>query len=375
MKKILLVAGEASADLYGSYLVKELQVLDKGLCFFGLGGPRMRSSGVELFYDLTSEAAAGLDPLVKFGRFARIFRQLTSHIKKDKPDIAVLIDFPDFNLRLARVLKQYRIPVIYYISPQVWAWRKGRIKTIARLVTKMLVIFEFETTLYQKYGVPVEFVGHPLMDVISKIRNPKSEIRNQLGLREDGLIIGLLPGSRVGEFRRHFPILIKAIDLIKKELPGVQFILAAAPKITSDLIEKYLPAQPPPLHIVSGKTYEVMQASDLLITASGTATVEAAIFGTPMIVIYKVSPLTAWAFGPLIKTPYYAMVNIIAGKKVVPELIQKAATPQKIAAESLTLLREERLKEIQTELEMVRSKLGSAGASRRTAEIIFAQQT
>ena len=378
-KKILIVAGEASSDLHGSNLVRALKEKCRSkkmpcLKVIGLGGPRMQAAGVELLYDLTRLASAGLDPLRNFNKFTQIFRQVVSNARQEKPDLAVLIDFPDFNLRLAAKLKEQNIPIIYYISPQIWAWRPGRIKTIARLIDKMLVIFEFEEKLYQKHKIPVEFVGHPLLDVIrTEVRRQKSEVRKQLRLKKDDFVMGLLPGSRETEIKRHLPVMLESARLIKKDWHKKQmvFSIAAAPKISPALIKRLTSNFNLPCKIYYNQSYDVIQASDLVITSSGTATIEAAIFGTPMIVIYKVSLLTALAFSPLIKTSFYAMANIIAGKKVVPELIQRQARPEKIAAAVLQILQQDQLPQISRELDTVRRRLGSAGASTRAATAIL----
>jgi len=377
MKKILLVAGETSTDLYGAYLISALKERTKEpVDIFGLGGPRMGSAGMRVIRDFTKEAGTGLDPLTRFTYFARTFRQLVSYIKKERPDVAVLMDLPDFNLRLAKEIKRLHIPIVYYISPQVWAWRSSRIKTIAKLVDKMLVIFEFEKDLYAKYNIPVVFVGHPLLDVIGEIRNPtpnqvRGEIRNRLGIKQARLVIGLLPGSRKSEFIRHFPIMLKSAGLIRDKFSDAVFVLACAPQVTDRLVNQYLNKTDMKIHTYFNQTYNVMQASDLLITASGTATVESAIFGTPLVVIYKVSIVTASILGPLIKTPYYAMVNIIAGKKIVPELMQSEANPKRIANEVIRLIEGTHLKQVSDELLMVRERLGTRGASQRAADEII----
>jgi lipid-A-disaccharide synthase len=368
MKNILLIAGEASADLYGSFLISSLKEQSKEeLYFSGLGGDKMQSAGMHILYDFTKEAGTGLDPLKRLTQFARIFRQIINYAKNNKPDVAVLIDLPDFNIRLAKHLKRLSIPVVYYISPQVWAWRKGRIKTIAKVVDKMLVIFDFEKPLYEKYNIPVTFVGHPLLDVIKDPGYKKIEARKNLGIPHDALAIGFLPGSRKSEFTRHFPIMLKAAELISRKNPSAIFVLACAPQITKELIDKCSNKTSIKFNSYFNQTYDVMRSSDLMLTASGTATVEAAIFSTPIIVIYKVSFITASILGPLIKTPYYAMVNIIAHKKIVPELMQSQATPENIAKEVMIFLEGDNLKNISSELLKVRGKLGFPGASQRTA--------
>ncbi|MDI6787310.1 MAG: lipid-A-disaccharide synthase [Planctomycetota bacterium] len=376
MKNILIVAGETSGDLHAANLVLALKSLlhnrNKEIRFYGLGGTKMTDAGVSLLEPFTHRAGTGLDPLLNIVHFSRVFRKLVAFSRREKPDLSILIDFPDFNLRLARELKKYNIPVVYYISPQIWAWRKGRIKTIKRYVDKMLVIFEFEKEIYQKAGVPVEFVGHPLLDVIGEIRNPKSKIRNRLGLNPEGLVIGLLPGSRESEFKRHFPIIVDATKIISSKTPRpIKYILGAAPDITPQLVNKMLKQSTPTITPYYNRTVEVITASDLLITVSGTVTVESAILGTPMVVIYRVPLVTELVFSPFIKTPYYAMVNIIAQRKIVPELIQRQCSPLIIAENVLALLQDNKLERMKKELNEVRKRLGQPGASERAAEIIY----
>lgn len=378
MKKILIVAGEASGDLHGSNLVLAIKALtagkDEPLSFFGLGGVKMQDAGVRLLEPLTHHAGTGLDPLMHVVHFTSIFRKLVSSLRKERPDMVILIDFPDFNLRFARYAKEYNVPVVYYISPQIWAWRKGRIKTIQRYVDKMIVIFEFEKEFYQRFNVSVEFVGHPLLDVMErrKVSNlTKEQTKESLGLDKKDFIIGLLPGSRPSEFKRHFPIMQKAARVISNKNNKIKYILAAAPDITPQLVNKMNSLKDISIMPFYNRTYEVISASDILITVSGTVTIEAALFRTPMVVIYRVPLLTELVFAPLIKTPYYAMVNIIAQKKIVQELIQKDCTAAKIAENVISLLDANKLSRMRQDLDEVRNKLGSQGASKRAAEIIY----
>ncbi len=411
MKHILIVAGEASGDLHASNLVKAMRNAECGmpnaeLKFSGLGGEQMQSAGVELLTptstssaeSFTKHAGTGLDPLLKITHFSQVFRKLVSYASKTKPDLAILVDFPDFNLRLAPRLKALGIKVVYYISPQIWAWRQSRVKIIQKYVDKMIVIFGFEQEFYNRFNVAAEFVGHPLLDALdSRLRgnDMRNDARRALGLGKDDLVIGLLPGSRPSEFKRHFPIMQKAIHILHHpartggtsagtEGAKIKYILGAAPDITPEIVDKFDEDKPRCLPNDTGRqrplrsliqpfynqTYEVIAASDILITVSGTITVEAALFQTTMIVIYKVPLLTELVFRPLIKTPFYAMVNIIAGKKVVPELIQQNCTPAKIAQAVTELMNADARSRMQEELTKVKAKLGSAGASKRAAEII-----
>ncbi|MFA5793544.1 MAG: lipid-A-disaccharide synthase [Candidatus Brocadiia bacterium] len=371
MKKIMIVAGETSADLHGSNLITALKsVCKEDIKVFGLGGPKMRAAGVELLDDITAYAGTGLDPLRNLARFSDIFRQLVHAARSNRPDLAILIDFPDFNLRLAKKLKAYGIKIAYYISPQVWAWRAGRINIIRKYVDKMLVLFEFEKEFYKRYDIDVEWVGHPLLDAIKPSPVTKQEIRRSLGLPPNGLVIGILPGSRLSEFRRHFPVIAKALPLIKSSSP-VRYIMGAAPNITQKMINEYMPAgHKTDISVYYGRTYDVIRAADLLIAVSGTVTLEAAIMGAPMLVIYKVSLITELVLAPLVKIKKYSIVNIVAGKEVVPELIQRQASPRRIFDTVTELIKPGRLVEISQGLAEVKRKLGLPGASIRAANAI-----
>ena len=373
MKKIMIVAGETSADLHGANLIIALKRLIGAECkVFGLGGQKMRAAGVELLADITAYAGTGLDPLRNMGRFSEIFRKLSHLAISEKTDLAILIDFPDFNLRLAKRLKQYGIKIAYYISPQVWAWRPGRIKIIRKYMDRMLVLFDFEREFYKKYNMGVDWVGHPLLDIINPASKSKSQARQDLGLPPDGLVIGILPGSRLSEFNRHFPVILKSLTLVNSSQP-IKYILGAAPNISQKVIAAYVPASAKPdISVYYNRTYDVIRAADMLISVSGTVTLESAILGTPMVVIYKVSFLTKLILGTLVKMKYYSIVNIIAGKEVVPELMQHQATPRKIAEAVESLLQPDKLKQVQDGLALVNRKLGSPGASARAAGIIKA---
>jgi lipid-A-disaccharide synthase len=364
MTTIFFVATETSGDIHGANLARELKAMDPTIRMVGAGGARMREAGVEILIDPTEHATVGVVEVVRhLGRYAQIYRLLQSSLKKWLPDAVVLIDSPDFNLRFAGRVKDHGIPVIYYISPQIWAWRKSRINTIRKVVTKMLVILDFEEKLYRDAGVDVAFVGHPLLDAYQDI--DREAVRKEWGVKK--LLIGLLPGSRGKQFRMLFPVMKKTAELIRKELPEATFVLGCAPNINPKLAEGQ------GIEVVVNRTPEVMAASDLLLVASGTATLEAGIYGTPMIVTYKLNPATAYLFGPLVwlNTRLWALVNIVAGKEIVPEMYQWRAKPELLAKEALSMIRDGRLPEIRKQLGEVRRKLGSPGASKRAAEEIL----
>jgi lipid-A-disaccharide synthase len=364
MTTILLAAHETSGDIHGANLARELRTLDPSITLVGAGGPRMREAGVDILIDPTAHATVGLvEVFENFHRHARHYRLLQSALRSHTPDAAVLIDAPDFNLRFAERIVDHGIPVIYYISPQVWAWRKGRIKTIKRLVRKMIVILDFEEDLYREAGVDVVFVGHPLLDAFHPI--DREAVRREWGVRDH--LIGLLPGSRQRQFRALFPIFKAAADQIRRELPGAQFVVGCAPNI--DPAE----ARGEGLRVVHDRTPDVMAASDLLLVASGTATLEAALYETPMIVSYKLNPVSAYLIGPIVymNTKDFSLVNIVAGRRVVPEYYQGKARPGLIAREAVSLIQGGKLPGLRADLAEVRRKLGSPGASRRAAQEVL----
>ncbi len=364
MATVLIVAGETSGDIHGANLARALKALDPSLRIVGAGGIHMRAAGVEILLDPTAHATVGLvEAFQGLHRHARHFRLLQSALRTRRPDVAVLIDSPDFNLRFAERVADHGIPVVYYIGPQVWAWRKGRIRTIRRLVRKMIVILDFEERIYRDAGVDVAFVGHPLLDARKDV--DREALRRELG--SPRTLVGLLPGSRQKQFRSLYPIMNEAAGLIGKEVPEARFVVACAPNINP----KQAMGRGP--DVVWNRTPEVLAASDLVIVASGTATLEAAIYGTPMIVTYRLNPVTAYLLGPLVwlNTKDFSLVNIVAGKRVAPEYYQGKAKPRLIAREAVSILRDGRLPEMRRALDEVRRKLGSPGASRRAAEEVL----
>lgn len=370
VRTILIVAGEASGDLHGANLARELRKREPGAVLIGAGGPRMREAGVDLLAETTRHAAVGIvEAFHHLHHYAKLYRLLQSALKSRRPDAVVLIDFPDFNLRLAERVHDHGIPVVYYISPQVWAWRPGRIKLIKRVVTRMVVILDFEEKLYRDAGVPVSFVGHPLLDALKQV--DRAGLRRELKV-EGGPLVGLLPGSRTKQFSSLFPILQKAAGRIAQEVPGARFVVACARGINPKAALDRRAKSPVPFEVVWDRTPEVLGSADLVITASGTATLEAALYGVPMIVTYKVSHLSALTLGPLIRVKNYALVNIVAGREVMPEYYQFRAKPDLIAKEAISILTDSTRREsMRRELAEVRRKLGEPGASRRAAEQVL----
>lgn len=374
-KGVLIVAGESSGDLHGSSFIQSLHRLAPRLRFFGIGGKRMKEAGQDILYNSKDLAVVGLvEVLSHLPIIWRAFRAIKRVLDESPPQVAVLIDYPDFNLRLARILKKRGIPIVYYISPQVWAWRRGRVKEIARLVDKMLVIFPFEVPIYKAIGVDVEYVGHPLMDRVG-CHLSKEGARASLGLETDRATIAFLPGSRRGEVERLLPVMLKAGEIIKKERDA-QFVLPLADTLRISDFRSQISDLRFEVKVISGQLYKVLRASDIAIVASGTATMETALMGIPMVIVYKVHPLTYWIGRMLIQVDTIGIPNILIGKKAIPELIQGDANPVSIAGEVLRILKDNGLRDrMEEDLKEVRERLARGSPvispSERVARIVY----
>lgn len=368
----MISCGEPSGDLYAAELSREIRRLAPSARITGFGGERLRAAGADLTADFRGLSVTGLLEVVGLlPRAYAIYRRLVARARTDRPDVFVAIDFPDFNFILARALKKLDIPVVYYISPQLWAWRSGRMKTMRAIADRVLVIFQFEEQVYRDAGVPVQWVGHPLLDVIPPGR-PAAGVRRELGLRTDDPVVALLPGSRRNEVQAILPDLVTAASLIRARLPAVQFVLARAPHVGSDLLEPLarLPGQP--ALIADGKTDDVLAAADVALVASGTATVQAALHECPMVVVYRLAPLTYRLGRPFVRVDTFAMANLVAGRTVVPELIQDGFTPERVAAAALEMLTDAAAAaRMRADLSEVRARLGQPGASRRAAAAVL----
>ncbi|KPJ59335.1 MAG: lipid-A-disaccharide synthase [Deltaproteobacteria bacterium DG_8] len=369
-KRILIAAGEASGDLHASCLVKAMLELEPNLQFYGMGGEKLREAGVHIIFDISNLSVMGITEVIRhLGHLYHVFKWLEKSLKNDRPDLIILIDYPDFNLRLAKVAKGYNVPVLYYISPQIWAWRTNRIKKIGKLIDKMIVVFPFELSLYEKEGIDVSFVGHPLLDIV-KVNKSKEENIKRFGLDEQKTTIGLLPGSRLSEVKRLLPPMVGAAQQLSERFGNLQFILPIAPGLKKEEIVKLTENSKVAITVVDNNIYEVIDISYLLIVASGTATLETAFLSTPMVIIYKMSPLSYLIGRKLVKVPYIGMANIIAGKKVVPELIQDEATAERLTSEVTHMLKDSLYHQsICEELTFIKKKLGDPGASKRAAQI------
>jgi lipid-A-disaccharide synthase len=369
---VLLVAGEPSGDLHGATLARALTALAPGLRLAGMGGPRMAAAGVRILHGIDRTAVVGgTEVLGRLPLLWRIFRDLCRCLRERRPRAVVLIDFPEFNLRLARRARRLRIPVIYFLAPQVWAWRRGRLRDMARDVSRVLAVFPFEVGLYREAGVPVEFVGHPLLDVLPTF--DRAVARAELATPKETLV-GLLPGSRVEEVRRHLPVLLEAALRILRRVPEARFVLPLAPTIPLAAIDGPLQrAELLGVRIVPGEAHRVMAGADLVLVASGTATLEAACYGTPMVVLYRLSPLS-YALARLVVRGVSAisLPNILAGRAAVPELIQGRATPARLAHAAVRLLENDAARAAQRlALREVRARLGQTGAGERAARAVL----
>ncbi len=370
--QILVVAGEASGDAHASELVAALKALRPDLTFFGMGGSRLAAQGVELLYGAHEVNVMGItEVLPKIPRILQVMGGLARAAAERRPVCAILVDIPDFNLRLAARLKKLGIPVAYYVSPMIWAWRRGRVKTIAKLVDRMLCILPFEEDFYREAGVSARYVGSP---VVEQVPSPASAstFRQKLGLPVGPPMLALLPGSRMSEIRRILPAMVGAAKTLVAERPGLQVVVPVAPTIPrEEIVSRFEGSGVQPV-LVEGRAPEVVGASDAAIVASGTAALEAGLMQRPMVVVYRVSLVTYLVGRMLLKVAHVALVNLLAGRRVVPELLQGEMTPERIAGEIRRLWepgapREEMLRG----LEEVRTRLGETGAAHRAAESVL----
>jgi lipid-A-disaccharide synthase len=383
--RILIVAGEASGDLYGGLLMRAMTRPRTGAMgsatFLGAGGPSMRAAGLRSLGDAGAMGVTGLlEVLRSLGVIWRVYREARKVLDDPdrRPDLVLLIDYPDFNLRLARRSRRAGTPVLYFVSPQVWAWRKGRVRRIARCVDRMLVILPFEEEIYRRASVPVEFVGHPLLDLARPTLN-RQQVLGPLGLDPLRPTVALLPGSRRNELRSHLPAMLGAVSLLRAEFRDVQVVIAVAPTVGRVEMDRVIdrvqgltgPGGVRPV-LVEENRYEALAASDCAVVASGTATLEAALLGVPMVIVYRMSPLSYAAARLLLHVPHIGMPNLIAGERVVPELVQGECRPDRIAREVRRILTDPRgADDMRQKLRRVRERLGRPGAIERVAGVAW----
>lgn len=367
MNSILIVAGENSGEKYGADVVREFKKKRPSYSFFGVGGNKMQEEGVELIFRIEELSAIGIFEVIsRIPRIKKIFSRLEKEIDARKPRGAVLIDSPDFNLRLARKLKKAGIPVLYYISPTVWAWRSGRLKTIKEVVTRMCLIFPFELKLYKERNIPASFVGHPLKEKV-KTRLSREEFIRKYSLPPDTSLITLLPGSRKTEVKNNLPVLVESVRRMKNDLP-VHFLLVLAESLDREYLSYFLSPQEKDIQVLTSDSYEALAYSELALSACGTANLEAALLGTPLIAFYRVSPLTYYPFRRLLKIQDYSIVNILAGKRIIPELIQRQFSVERLVEEvKMLLFSEQRRAEMKVEFQRISALLGQEKASENVA--------
>jgi lipid-A-disaccharide synthase len=359
--KLAIVAGEASGDLHAAEVLRELKRIDPTIDSFGIGGDLLAGEGMRLVHHAREMGIVGFFNVLRHLRmFRRIYDDLIAEIAQQRPDVVLLVDYPGFNLRMARRCKELGLHVVYYISPQLWAWRRGRVKQVAKYVDRMIVIFPFEETFYRQHGIEATYVGHPLVEEIGDIKRPArhGEIAR----------IALLPGSRSAEVVSLLPKMVDAVEILGRER-AVDAYVVRAPTIPRALIERFTAGRN--VRIVDEDNSKAIAAADVALSSSGTATLECAVLGTPVIVMYRLSLANYWLGRMVVTIPHFALVNIVAGKEIVPELIQSDVNGQRIAAETRTLLQPENYARVVEELALVRSKLGDSGAARRAAQAIM----
>ncbi len=378
-KQILIVAGEASGDLHASGLIREFKGSAPDFHFFGCGGDRMAGEGCEILFHIRDLSFLGLAEVLRHLPFLRrMMRRLLQECVRRKPVAIVLVDYPGFNLRFAKAIRSHPdlrgIPILYYISPQVWAWRAKRVPVIARLVDRMAVIFDFETNIYRAAGLRTDFVGHPLLEVAKAGASPE-QLRDSFEIPREAPLLVLLPGSREQEVKRLLPLFLDTFKRLLQDFPSLKALVGCAETVRYELyleIARTRKIGDGQITLVKNRTYDGIAAGDIVLAASGTVTLETAVIGTPLVMAYKVSPITYWFGKRLVKIPDIALVNVVAGKRIVPEFIQKEADPERIGEAITALLRDpSRRAEMKAEFAAVRAKLGEPGSSARTARILF----
>ena len=371
-KRVMIIAGEASGDLHAAKLVREVKEKTADISFYGIGGTNMVEAGVETLVDSADLAVVGLfEVLAHWSTISAALKKMQHVLRTDPPDLLVLTDYPEFNLRLAKTAKECGVKVLFYISPQVWAWRQKRVFKIRKLVDMMAVVFPFEEAFYKKYDVPVRFVGHPLVDEVHA-SSDKQTLRNEFLLDNNKPVIGLFPGSRHSEIKRLLPVIVDSAKNIIKDKPDAQFVIPVASTLSEEDILPYFDATEFDMRVISHRSHDVMQVCDAIITVSGTVTLEIALMQKPMVVINKINWLSYFIVSRMLKIKYIALCNIVAEKLIVPELIQHDAKPDKIALTLNKLLdNTEERKNIVTELGEVKHKLSNEESKTELSNILI----
>lgn len=370
--KIMLSVGEASGDMHGASVAVALKLLQPDIELFGMGSKAMRSAGVRVDYDIADQGIMGLVEVIKnLGKLFKLRDNLAALMDKERPDALVVIDYADFNMRLAKIAKTKGIPVVSYICPSAWAWRRSRAKGVAETVDKVAAIFPFEAEVYKAAGADVTFVGHPLVDIV-KPTITKEAAYQHFNADQNRPVVLLMPGSRQQEIVKLLPVMLDASQLLLTNLPDCQFFLPIASTISQEILQDIIGRYQVPVTLTTDHTYDLMGLANAAIAASGTATLETSLMGAPTVIIYKLAPLTYFLGKFLVKIPNIGLPNIIAGRRIVPELLQDAANPENIAAETLKILTDSQVYiQTQADLAEVKAKLGQTGAVKRVAEVIL----
>ena len=371
-KRVMIIAGEASGDMHAAKLVREVKEKNTDIMFYGIGGENMVKAGVDALVDSADLAVVGLfEVLAHWNTISSALKKMQHLLRTNPPDLLVLTDYPDFNLRLAKTAKECDVKVLFYISPQVWAWRQKRVFKIKKLVDMMAVVFPFEETFYKKYDVPVRFVGHPLVDEIHVSADQKT-LRTEFLLDDDKPVVGLFPGSRHSEIKRLLPIIVESAQQIAINKPNTQFVIPVASTLKEEDILTSFEGVELDMRIISQRSHDVMEVCDAVITVSGTVTLELALLKKPMVVINKISKLSYFFVSRMLKIKHIALCNIVAGKRVVPELIQNNATTTNISNTLLDLIdNDTKRSEIMSEFSTIEDKLTNKATKTELSELLI----
>ena len=371
MTRILISAGEASGDIHAAAVTAAIKKIDSSAEVFGMGGDALRNAGGEVLFDIKDHGVMGfVEVLKKLPDLFKLRDDFEKVMDERKPDCLITVDYPGFNMKLAKLAHDKGIPVVSYIAPSAWAWHKSRAKKVAKIVDKVACIFPFEYDVYKEAGAPVEFVGHPLVDIV-KPKMSQAEAMAFAGKEEGKKLILLMPGSRLMEIEKMLPTLLEAAKLIKKQLPEVSFVMPRAGTIPISLLEEKIKASDLEVKITEGNNYDLFSVADLALATSGTVTLEAALCGLGSVIVYKTNPVTYFIAKLVVDIPHIGLPNIVAAKSVLPELIQNDFTPAKVAQEALALLESERNAKMKEDLAYVKERLGKPGAVGRVAELVL----
>ena len=366
----MLSAGESSGDQHAANLFLELKKMRPDIRGIGMGSTFMVAAGIDVRFDSAAIAVIGAVEVIKHYAEIRRALKLMQHILEDeRPDLLICVDYKEFNFKLAKFAKKLGIKVLFYVSPQVWAWRPGRVKKYGQVIDMMAVIFPFETAYYEAEQVPVRYVGHPSVDKVQPV-NAKADDFSLFGLSSANAVVGIMPGSRLGEIKRMLPVMLKAAEAILAVMPSAQFILPQANSIKDETLHTYLQQSSLKITVIKNRPYDVMQCCDAIMTTSGTATLEIALLTVPMLIAYRLSPITYWLGRLLVKIPFIGLPNIVAGKRIIQEFIQHDATPEHLSAEILRILIDKTYSQrMRAELKEVKERLGQGGGSKKMAEL------